>query len=312
MNQLENKFIFFLYIIPVWNILQVMDINTLKAFVAVAETGSFSLAAERIFLTQSAVSKRVSNLEGELGVRLFDRIGKATGLNEAGRKLLPRAVNMLQEMEDIQRSISNLSGNVTGTLIMGISHHIGLHRIPSILRRFRQRHPNVQLDIRFLGSEAACHAVAQGKLEMGIVTLPTDTPPNLNITKLWHDPLQLVASVEHPLAQIEQPTLEDLVKHPALLPGIGTYTRNILEQALAPLDLKIEIAISTNYLETLKSMTSTGIGWSLLPEIMIDNGELHVIRIQGLDLFRTLGIVTHNARTLSNAANAMLGLCKEG
>lgn len=288
-----------------------MDINTMKAFVAVAETNSFSLAAERIFLTQSAVSKRIATLEEELGVKLFDRIGKSTSLNEAGRKLLPRANNMLQEMEDIRRSISNLSGDVTGNLTMGISHHIGLHRIPQILREFRLMHPDVQFDIRFLGSEAACHAVAQGKLEMGIVTLPTDTPPNLNITRLWHDPLQFVVSREHPLAQIKQPTLEDLVIHPALLPGVGTYTRNILEQALAPLDLKIYAAISTNYLETLKTMTTTGIGWSLLPEIMIENSELYVIRIQGLNLSRTLGVVTHSARTLSNAANAMLGLCKD-
>ncbi|MCP4127181.1 MAG: LysR family transcriptional regulator, partial [Gammaproteobacteria bacterium] len=117
-----------------------MDINTLKAFVAVAETNSFSLAAERIYLTQPAVSKRIAALETELGVKLFDRMGKSTILNEAGHRLLPRATNMLQEMEDIQRSISNLSGDVGGTLTMGTSHHIGLHRLPSILRRFRQAH----------------------------------------------------------------------------------------------------------------------------------------------------------------------------
>lgn len=288
-----------------------MDINTLKAFVAVADTNSFSLAAERVFLTQSAVSKRIASLENELGVKLFDRIGKTTSLNEAGRKLLPRANNMLQEMEDIQRSISNLSGDVTGNLTMAISHHIGLHRIPPILRKFRQQHPNVHFDIRFLGSEAACHTVAQGKLELGIVTLPTEPPSNLAITKLWHDPLQFVVSDEHPLAKLEQPSLEDLVKHQALLPGIGTYTRNVLEQALAPQELKIDIAISTNYLETLKTMTSTGLGWSLLPELMIQNSDLKTIRIQGLNLSRTLGIVTHSSRTLSNAANAMLQLCTE-
>lgn len=288
-----------------------MDINTLKAFVAVADTNSFSLAAERIYLTQPAVSKRIAALEAELGVKLFDRMGKTTSLNEAGRKLLPRANNMLQEMEDIQRSISNLSGNVGGILKMGTSHHIGLHRLPSVLRRFRQEHPDVQLDIRFLGSEAACHAVAQGKLELGIVTLPTEISPNLNIIQIWHDPLNFVVSCEHPLAQIPHPTLEELVKHPALLPGIGTYTRNILEQALSPQELKIDVAISTNYLETLKVMTSTGLGWSLLPDIMTCSGDLHVLKIPGLDLFRTLGAVTHNSRTLSNAATAMLGFCTE-
>lgn len=288
-----------------------MDINTLKAFVAVAEASSFSIAAENIFLTQSAVSKRISVLEAELGVRLFDRAGKTTNLNEAGRKLLPRAINMLQELEDIQRSISNLSGDVGGILKMGTSHHIGLHRLPSVLRSFRQAHPNVQLDIRFLGSEAACHAVAQGKLELGIVTLPIDASPNLNLRPIWHDPLNFVVSNEHPLARIPHPTLEDLVQHPALLPGVGTYTREILEQALAPRELEVNVAISTNYLETLKMMTSTGLGWSLIPEIMVRNSDLHVIELPGLNLFRTLGAVTHSSRTLSNAASAMIDFCSQ-
>ncbi len=287
-----------------------MDISTLKAFVAVAEASSFSLAAENIFLTQSAVSKRIAALESELGVKLFDRVGRSTNLNEAGRKLLPRAINMLQEMEDIQRSISNLSGDVGGILKMGTSHHIGLHRLPSVLRRFRQKHQNVQLDIRFLGSEAACHAVAQGKLELGIVTLPIDIAPNLKLKPIWHDPLDFVVSREHPLARVPHPTIEDLVQHPALLPGVGTYTREILEQALAPQDLVVDVAISTNYLETLKMMASTGLGWSLLPEIMLRNSDLHVIQIPGLNLFRTLGAVTHRSRTLSNAASAMLDLCQ--
>jgi DNA-binding transcriptional LysR family regulator len=288
-----------------------MDINTLKAFVAVADASSFSLAAERIYLTQSAVSKRIAALEAELGVKLFDRMGKTTSLNEAGRQLLPRANNMLQEMEDIQRSISNLSGDVGGILKMGTSHHIGLHRLPSVLRRFKQEHPDVQLDIRFLGSESACHAVAQGKLELGIVTLPTDVLPNLNLIPIWHDPLNFVVSQEHPLAQMPHPTLEDLVQHPALLPGVGTYTREILEQALAPQKLLVDVAISTNYMETLKMMASTGLGWSLLPETMICNSDLHVVNIHELNLFRTLGAVTHSSRTLSNAATAMLDFCTD-
>lgn len=287
-----------------------MDINTLKAFVAVAETSSFSLAAERIYLTQPAVSKRIAALEAELGVKLFDRMGKTTTLNEAGSKLLPRANHILREMEDIQRSISNLAGDVGGVLKMGTSHHIGLHRLPSVLRRFRQEHPKVQLDIRFLGSEAACHAVAQGKLELGIVTLPTERTPNLNLIRIWHDSLNLVVSRDHPLVDIPNPTLEELVKHPALLPGIGTYTRNVLEQALAPQKLKIDVAISTNYLETLKVMTSTGLGWSLLPEIMTRSNDLYIINIPGLNLSRTLGAVTHSSRTLSNAASAMLGFAR--
>ena len=91
-----------------------MDIAALRAFIAVAETGSFSVAAEHLFVTQPAISKRIAALEGELEAKLFDRIGRTVTLTEAGRALLPRAQNILVELEDSVRVISNLSGEVHG------------------------------------------------------------------------------------------------------------------------------------------------------------------------------------------------------
>ena len=287
-----------------------MEIHELSAFLAVAETGSFSQAAEHLFLTQPAVSKRIAALESRLGVRLFDRIGHRINLTEAGRQLRPRARDLLDEISDIHRSLSNLSGEVGGTLSMGTSHHIGLHRLPPILRRFNRDYPQVRLDIRFLDSEAGCDAVESGELELAVVTLPTTPSPKLQLRKIWPDPLVFMVARDHPLAKEPHLTPERLTAYPALLPGSGTYTRNILEQALTPLGLKIEAAISTNYLETLRTMVTAGLGWSLLPHTMLDDREIRALEIPNLKLARTLGLVTHGGRSLSNAARAMIAICE--
>lgn len=287
-----------------------MEIAALKAFVAVAETGSFSLAAQRLFLTQPAVSKRVASLEAELEARLFDRIGRRVALTDAGRALLPRARNILIELDDSIRAVSNLSGKIHGSLRFGTSHHIGLHRLPTALKRFTQRYPQVRMDIRFMDSEAACQAVEQGELELGIVTLPPDPLPNLALQPIWPDPLAIVVSRDHALTRLRAVGLDALARHPAILPASNTYTRQIAEREFTRLGLNLDIVLSTNYLETIKMLVSVGMGWSLLPTTMLDD-QLSELAVESLSLQRTLGVVYHRERTLSNAAMALTGLLQQ-
>ncbi|MCP3871497.1 MAG: LysR family transcriptional regulator [Gammaproteobacteria bacterium] len=286
-----------------------MEITELKAFVTVAKSGSFSLAAETLYLTQPAVSKRVASLEEKLGARLFDRLGRRVSLTEAGRELLPRAQHILLEISDISRSISSLGDEIGGTLTMGTSHHIGLHRLPSVLRAFSYSHPQVRLDIRFMDSESACAAVERGDLELAIVTLPPGPSNSLKLEEVWHDPLHFVAAEDHPLAAMPTVRLPDLAAYPAVLAARGTYTREILETALAPLHIQLQIGMATNYLETLKMMTTIGLGWSLLPQTMVRDGQLKSLKLQTPRLARSLGIVSHPNRTLSNAARTMRETC---
>lgn len=107
-----------------------MDLANLSAFIAIAETGSFSGAGERLHLTQPAISKRIAGLEQQLDVRLFDRLGREVTLTEAGRALLPRAYQILNVLDDTRRALTNLTGEVSGRLTLATSHHIGLHRLP--------------------------------------------------------------------------------------------------------------------------------------------------------------------------------------
>lgn len=285
-----------------------MDIAALKAFVEVADHGSFSEAAEALYLTQPAVSKRVAQLEQELGARLFDRIGRRISLTSTGIELLPRARRLINDAREIKRLVSDLSGEVRGRLVMGTSHHIGLHRLPPVLKRFSEDFPQVRLDIRFMDSEAACRAVETGDLELAIVTLPPGQPPNLQLQTIWDDPLAFMVGLDHPLAGREQVSLQELLGHPAVLPGTSTYTRGILEEAMREAGGELNVAMATNYLETLHMLVATGLGWSLLPATVLD-AEVHQFQVNGMQLSRKLGAVTHQKRSLSNAGAEMIRTC---
>ena len=157
-----------------------MDNQNLKAFITVAEVGSFSEAADRLYLTQSAISKRIALLEQQIGKRLFDRIARQVSLTEAGNELLPRARRILQEYENALQAINDLSGEASGTLRLAISHHLGLHRLPPILKQFAQQYPNVTLDIEFMDSEKAYEQVLHGDSEVAVITLALEAHHNIN------------------------------------------------------------------------------------------------------------------------------------
>lgn len=285
-----------------------MDIASLQAFAAVAEHSSFSLAAERLYLTQPAVSKRVAQLESDLGVSLFDRIGRKVSLTEAGRALLPRARRLLNDAREIRRALADLSGEVSGRLTMGTSHHIGLHRLPEPLRHFTRQYPDVELDLRFMDSEEACRAVEVGDLELAIVTLPPQPLAHLQMQTIWPDPLVFMVASDHPLASKRNIELRTLIQHPAVLPSTNTYTRGILEQVVRDHGLELRIDMETNYLETLAMLVASGLGWSLLPRTQMQK-QLAELKVKGISLERQLGAVTHEDRSLSNAASAMIASC---
>lgn len=282
-----------------------MDTHTLTAFIAVAETHSFSHAAERLFITQSAVSKRIALLEDQLGQRVFDRIGRKITLTEAGRALLPRAKTILTTIQDASRAIGNLSGQISGTLSVAASHHISLHRLPPVLRDFAKHYPDVQLDLRFDESEVAYEGVLHGDLELALITLAPQPDPAIRSHTVWIDTLQYVVAKEHPLASQPFIALDELSHFAAILPGEMTFTRHIVAEQFKRQGLELNVGMSTNYLDTIRMMVNIGLGWSLLPETMIDD-SLHVLNTGSAPIQRELGYIHHRDRTLSNAASRLI------
>ena len=284
-----------------------MDLANLSAFIAVAESGGFSLAAERLHLTQPAISKRIAALELQMNIRLFDRLGREVRLTEAGQALLPRAYQIINVLEDTRRALTNLNGEISGRLALATSHHIGLHRLPAILRTFTQRYPKVTLDIRFLDSEVAYEEVLHGRTELAVITLAPNTAAPIKATKVWDDPLAFVVAPGHALDRAQHVSLQDIARHPAVFPGGNTFTHHIVHRLFQQEGLTPEISMSTNYMETIKMMVSIGIAWSVLPRTMLDE-QVIALEMPNISLSRSLGYIVHTERTLSNAAKAFMQL----
>ena len=283
-----------------------MDNQNLKAFITVANSGSFSESAEQLYLTQSAISKRIAQLEQQIGKKLFDRIARQVTLTEAGTELLPRALRILQEYENALQAINDLSGEASGTLRLAISHHLGLHRLPPVLKQFAQQYPKVTLDIEFMDSEKAYEQVLHGQSEVAIITLALESHHNIHSQKIWNDPLRFICAQDHPLATLTKPELKDLAEYPIILPGLNTYTGRIIQNLFQQEGIPLKAPMSTNYLETISTMVETGLGWSVLPETLVR--ELHVMPFEQVSIARELGYIHHMKRSLSNAAVAFLGM----
>ena len=283
-----------------------MDTQNLKAFLLVAETCSFSQAAEMLHLTQPAVSKRIALLEEQLGAGLFDRIGRNVSLTEAGKALLPHAESVQRELDAAQQSVRDLAGNVAGQLRLATSHHIGLHRLPPVLSHFSKTYPEVHLDIEFMDSEQAYDEIMRGGAELAVVTLAPSSEASLITHPVWHDPLDFMAASDHELLQSgSAPTLASMAGYPAILPGLNTYTGQIIKGLFDQHGLQLQVSMATNYLETIRMMCSVGLGWTVLPRSMRD-ASLARLPVKDVSLERTLGLVYHRGRSLSRAASAFI------
>ncbi|MFT2098631.1 LysR family transcriptional regulator [Marinomonas sp. 2405UD66-6] len=286
-----------------------IDIAELITFIKVAETGSFSHAASQLFVTQPAISKRVAALESNLGVQLFDRIGRQVQLTEAGIRLLPKARKMAEDLQDIKRSMSLQMQDVSGELRISTSHHVGLRRLPKSLKRFQEDFPSAQLEIDFSQSEEAYQDVLKGRAELGIITLSHKENPLIESLPIWSDPLTCVVSKDHPLAKIKNLSLMELAQHACVLPNKNTFTRQIAEQVFGKQGLKPQVRMNTNNLETLAMLVGIGWGWSLLPSTLVDD-KLAVLNLPDLNVERKLGVIHHKQKTLSRAALAFIELLK--
>jgi len=272
--------------------------------VSIANSGSFSLASEELFLTQPAISKRIASLESELDTSLFDRIGRKVRLTAAGETLYIHAQIILKEVNNAKHSVANLADSIQGELKIATSHHIGLHRLPSVLTHYVSNYPKVDLAIDFMDSEDACKLIEQGEIELAIVTLPLTTIPNLHQKVIWDDPLSFVVNKKHELCN-SNVTLKKLTAHAAVLPSHGTFTREVIQQLFVEHQLDLNVRMSTNYLETIKMLIQVGLGWGVLPNSMLDK-DLVALKVPKIKIARQLGIVWHAKHSLSNPAQALM------
>jgi DNA-binding transcriptional LysR family regulator len=289
-----------------------MDIDSLLAFVTVYKERSFSKAAERLSLTQPAITKRIQGLERQLSCKLIERLQRDLLLTEAGEALYPHALSILHEIDNAKHAIKNLSHNVEGELRIVASHHIGLHRLPLILKEFSKRYPEVDLKLNFLDSESAYPILGDNQADIAFITIPDQLSDDYICHLSWDDPMSFICSQHHELASLTSVTPPDLAKHNAILPSRSTLTYRVVEAMFHQSKLMLNASIPTNYLETMKMMAGVGMGWSVLPNTMIDE-ELKVLPIDlsnsygtESELTRNLGAVSFRKKSMSNAAKAFI------
>lgn len=282
-----------------------MQTESVRAFVTVCDQGAFQRAAEQLHLSQPTISKRLASLEARLGQDLFDRVGRGVALTEAGRAYLPHARELLAVLDDGLRALDNLGDRITGTLRIALSHHVGLHRMPAVLRAYVQRYPDVAPEITFMDSEAACRSIANGERELAVITLPTPARPELVEDCIWHDPMSVFVGRDHALAARGALRCADLAGYPAVLPPLESYTYALIAAAFRRQGVTIDARMTSHYLETLRMLAGVGIGWTVLPTSM-QHPELVPLALPELHIERRLGAIRHPRRSLSNAAGALL------
>lgn len=287
-----------------------MDIDAIKSLKTIAETGSFSAAAERLNLTQPAVSKRISKLEDDLNCSVLERDGRRAKLTLAGKLLLEQTALPIQQLETVKHDIAALNDEISGELNIVTSHHIGMRRLPVVLKAFCDQYPSVKIHLSFADSEAAYQQISDGHEDFGVVTLGQRDYPNLITEPLWNDPLTVMVSKNHTLAQLNTVSLEELSKEQAVLPGMETYTGRIVKRLFDKEGLQLKANMATNYLETIKMMVSVGLGWTMLPASMVDE-NITPLTIEGLQAARTLGILQRQSYRPTPAAKAFLSLLRQ-
>ena len=283
-----------------------MNLAAFEAFIKVMETGSISMAADLLFITQPAVTKRIHSLEEYFGVKLFESAGRGVQATHAAHSLLPKVKNWLNELGDIHHTLSHEQEQVQGKLKIGTSHHIGLHHLPQHLRNYVQKFPDVTLDVHFVDSEQEHEQVLAGDLELAFLTLPPQGDERLSYVTIWNDPLVFVAAPFHPLAQKKHLSLEDLIQYPSLLPASQTYTTQITLAEFEKQGVKPKITMSNNPLESIRMLVSIGLGWSVLPKTLL-NQDLQMLDIN-VQMQRQLGMVWHPGRTQSRAVQELVAM----
>lgn len=282
-----------------------IDHQQILAFLSVVETGSFSAAARQLHLTQPAVSKRIALLESQVGSALFERLAREVILTEFGARFLPAARQVRQAMDDLAAVTLNDSEPLRGRLAIAMSHYVGLHLLPAVLDSFSQRYPDVLLDLRFMDSETAILAVAQGTVRLAYGTLGHNAPNTVDMKPLWQEKLVPLVAVRH--AKPKLPTLDELARRlPVIAPAAHTSTRQAIDIWLNTQGINPLAVIEVNQLDSIALLVGTGIGWSILPEAL-KNDQLEKLPHTTLPPpERHLGLITQKNRPTHRLAQAFM------
>ncbi|MBZ0168452.1 LysR family transcriptional regulator [Candidatus Methylomirabilis lanthanidiphila] len=289
-----------------------MDLHVLDLFCRIVESGSFSKAADAMYLTQPTVSGHIKKLEKHVGVRLLDRLGHRATPTKAGDLLYRYAKRMLALRHEAQQAIDEFKGGLKGELILGASSIPGGYLLPPLIGPFRTRYPDISIVLKVSDSKAIIEAVIEGAYEVGAVGAQFDDG-RLEYRTFAEDEMVLVVPPAHPWTFRKSVNVKELPSQPFLIRERGSGTRKILEQALERRHLSVgtfKVIGEMGSNEAIRQAVKTGVGIAIISRLAVASDincrELHAVPIAGLKLIRPFYLITHRHRSRSPICNAFL------
>lgn len=290
-----------------------MDFDQLITFLQVAELGNFSRAAEKVLRSQPAVSAQIRQLEDEYGTRLFDRTKKSVALTPAGELLLEYVKKLIALRQDSLRAIADSGTETRGILSIGANETTFLYVLPDTLARYHRLYPQVRITVYRNFSHKVLQKVEDDEVELGIVTIPVRST-SLSAIPIFRDPLVWIAGKTSEIARRDSVTLEELAQEELILHKMGSL-RRLMDKQLRPFRPQLRITMELTSAEMVKKFVAAGLGVSMISESFVQeelrDGKLKILKTDGEQCFRELGLVYHQARSLSRAAEAFLETVKQ-
>jgi DNA-binding transcriptional LysR family regulator len=289
-----------------------MDLRRLEIFAKVAELGSFSRAAEALFLTQPTVSEHVRALEDELGVQLLDRLGRGATPTRAGQLLLGYARRMLTLSREAHQALDRFQGRMSGELVVGGSTIPGEYVLPALVGQFKAKYPDISISLLIGSTRQVSDWLDEGRVEVGVVGA-RPAARTLAARELMADELVVVVAATHPWARRGTITLADLQTEPMVVRERGSGSRDAVEHALheagiAPATLRVVGEMGST--QAVKQAVRAGVGIALISRRAVEDecraGLLACVKVKDLRVARAFYLVTHRDRTRSPLAEAFV------
>lgn len=290
-------------------------LDQLRILKAIAAEGSFKRAADTLYVSQPAVSLQVQNLEKQLSVPLFDRGGRKAQLTEAGYLLLTYGERILTLCQETCRAIEDLQNLQGGTLIVGASQTTGTYLLPRMIGLFRQKYPDVSVQLQVHSTRRTSWGVANGQVDLAIIggEVPAELQDTLSITPYAEDELALVLPISHPLAKVETIQKDDLYRLNFITLDSQSTIRKVIDKVLTLCDIdtkRLRVEMELNSIEAIKNAVQAGLGVAFVSVTAIEKelqmGVLHVARIKDVEVHRTLSAIFNPNRYRSKAAEAFI------
>jgi len=293
-----------------------LTLRQLDIFCAVARTGATVAAGEELALSQSATSAALQQLETALGVQLFERVGRHLVLNDAGRALLPQALELVEQARNVEQAFSPQGKGLAVCLRVAASTTIGTYALPPVLAAFALSHPHVSIDLRIANTSEVAQAVQALEVDLGLIEGASHWP-GLDVQPWLRDELVIVAAPRDALGAAGQPVGAAALRHARwLLREPGSGTREMVEHALLPRLHQLPAAATLGSSEAIARCVAHGMGISCLSRVlvqaMVDAGELRIVQTTLPRMWRHFSLLQREGKRPSAALAAFIAACKGG